>query len=101
MSALDAIARTGLQILLQVWPRVERAIASGVDASSLAQSILASIDVSERIAVARVEARHGGPVSEHLVAAVHLEDAAQELEGLGLKDDAGLLREVAKRYRSG
>ncbi len=95
------VARIGFDVIGAIWPTLEDAIRGGTQREILEASLRASITAAERVARARVEGRAGRRIEPLLVAAVHVEDAADELAALGQAADAASLREIARKYRAG
>jgi hypothetical protein len=98
-SLIDA-GKVAVELFGELYVPIRDAIEKGTAREILRQSLLGSIRTSEAVAVARVEARSGKPVSALQVAAIHLEDAASDLEQLGQDEDAVTLRRIAARYRT-
>lgn len=99
-STLLDVGRITFGLFGELYEPIKTAIEKGAAPEILRQSLLGSIRTSEAVAVARVEARSGKPVSALQVAAIHLEDAADDLEQLGQDEDAVTLRRIAARYRT-
>lgn len=100
LSSLMDAGKLAFEIFADVYTPLKNAIEKGAAADVLRASLLTSIKTSETIAVARVEARNGGPVAALRVAALHLEDAAGDLEQLDQAEDAQTLRGIAAKYRA-
>jgi len=101
MSLSDAVLQTGFAIIRNVGPELFAALAAGVPAGRIETAVRLSIRAAEAAAVARVEARAGQPSAPLRVAAIHLEDVAEELIALGQTADAEILKRLVEKFRAG